>query len=184
MDPSDLLDKPYNFGECETFETNTLVNCPCFKEENVNVTVTGRKCGDWVEVNIPNVFMEVKENTTIDFTTITISPFLPSDYLGANPRKRIFGCLVSCFELETLVSKTCPGMVTLWETGEITINPSIKVVEELTKGENVTTSNFFFITPKTKGNIGFFTINLSFVVNDEHNFDDDIKLTKLEQDKE
>lgn len=184
MDPSDLLEPPFNFGECSTFETTAHVTCPCFKDENVTVTVTGRKCGDWVEFNIPNIIEEVKENTSIDFAEIKISPFLPSDYLGASPRKRYFGCLVSCFELETLVLKTCPGMVTISESGEVTINPSIKVIEKLENGENFTTSNFFFITPETKGKIGCFTINISYVVNDGHEFDTDIKLTKLEEDVE
>ena len=181
VDPSDLLDPPYSFGECSVAEALPAVTCECFKSSTFTYAVA-RKQGDWVNVNISNVFMEVK-NEEIDFATIKIAPFLPSEFLGGDKaRKRIFGCLVRAFELETEVLRVTPAMITMDKDGSMTINPVTKVVNRDDRVfETVATSNFFFTTPTTKGSIGTYNINFSFVANDEHSFDSDIKLTKIEE---
>lgn len=180
IDPDDLLDPPYGFGECTISGAFPTVSCECFKEDT-NTYVVARKHGSWVNINISNIFAEVRNDIEVDFATIKIEPFLSSEFLGSSARKRLFGGLARVFELQTEVLKVVPAMITMDKDGTITINPSIKVVNENDKiFQTVASSNFFHTTQTTKGTIGTLNINFSYVVDDGHTFDDNIKLTKLD----
>lgn len=183
LDPNDLLDPPYGFGECSEIGRFPTVSCECFKNGDTTTQVIARKHGDWVNVNISDVFEDVKEDKDIDFATIKIAPFLPDDFLGGDKaRKRFFGGLARVFELETEVLRVVPAMITMDKDGTITIYPSIKVVNvDDDLFQTVKTSNFFFSSTSTRGIIGSYNINFSYVVSDNHEFDDDIKFTNLER---
>lgn len=184
IDPDDLLEPPYGFGECSISGAYPAVSCKCFKE-NTNTHIVVRKHGSWVNVNISNIFAEVRNDIGVDFATIKIEPFLSSEFLGSNARKRLFGGLARVFELETEVLRVVPAMITMDKDGTITINPSIKVINEDDKiFQTVASSNFFFSTQTTKGAIGTLNINFSYVVDDGHTYDDDIKMTKLNNPSE
>ena len=184
VDPSDLLTPPFAFGESRLLQPEAKGSCECFENEEFSVPVVVRKQGDWVNVNIPNIFGEVKRNELVDFATIKISPFLPKEFLGNVARKRLFGGLAKVFELETGVLRVSPAIITMEEDGTITVNPANKVVEKTNDGiDKVSSNNFFFSSPGTVGSIGTFNINFTYMVDDMHNYDSNIKLTKLEREK-
>lgn len=178
LDPSDLLELPFNFGECEDDKPWVQFTCECFKEGG-EVCGQVRKCGNWVTVHLGNITMETKEED-IDFATIKIEPFLSSEFLGENARKRLFGGLAKVFDLETNVPRVVPAVITMETDGSITINPYIKVQEQFGNDKVlISTSNYFFTSTKTKGTIGTFTIKFTYVIDDGHEYDDNIKFTKL-----
>lgn len=179
LDPSDLLEPPFTFGESSLTETYAEGSCSAFANENFSVFVTARKRGDWVHVNIPNILEEAKTYSDIDFATIRIEPFLSTEFLGENTRKRIFGGLARVFEMNTGVLKTVPAMITMEKDGAIIVNPAIKLVEKKSDGEYTTSSNWFYSIKGNSGKIGSLNINFTYVIDDGHEFNDDIKLTKL-----
>ena len=38
VDPSDLIEPPYGFGECSEIEVTVQTHCECFKEPDCNVS--------------------------------------------------------------------------------------------------------------------------------------------------
>lgn len=184
LDPSDLLGPPYSFGECDIYDTLASAHCGVFKNEDISFAVSVRKQGNWVKVIIPNILEEVKSDQSIDFETLTIHPFLPEELLGENPRKRYFGGLARAFEMTTNVIKTVPAIVTMEKDGTININPSNKLIEQEENGSKyITSDNFFFVNKGYTGKIGTLTFEFTYIIDDEHTFDDDIKLSKINQEE-
>lgn len=181
FDADDICKPPYAFGECNSLTTIITARCECFENEYTNARAYVKKVGDWVTVHIPNIIEKASNAARVDMGKIVIEPFLPADYLGDTPRKRFFGGFAKVFDLETGVPKITLSVITLDTDGTITINPATKNVTVLSKGgvKNVTTSNWFYTDTTKNDSIGSLVVDFTYVVDDGHYLNSDLKFTKL-----
>ena len=185
VDPSDLLDPPYGFGECSEKEVRVQAHCECFKEPDCDVTIKVRKQGDWISIDIPSILHEVDSEKDVDYATLKIDSFLPDDYLDDTPRRRVFGCLAQAFDLNNNTLKIVPAVVVMEKSGEITINPGIKCESMGTAGNVETvTDNYFFTSSGNEGSIGTLSMNLTYEMDDfeEYKSLDDIIFKREESE--
>ena len=174
VDPSDLIDPPYGFGECTEMVARVQAHCECFKNTDCDVIINVRKQGDWVTVDIPSILHEVDPEKEVDYATLKIDPFIQEYMLGDAPRRRVFGCLAQVFDLSTNALRIVPAALVMEKDSSITINPGI-VSKTISDGnEETVTDNFFFTSNGNTGSIGTLSVNFSFDVNDDHLFDDNI----------
>ena len=175
VDPSDLLEPPYGFGECSEIEVTVQAHCECFKEPDCDVTIKVRKQGDWISIDIPSILHEVDSEKEVDFATLKIDSFLTGSFQDNNPRKRVFGCLAQVFDLETNALKIVPAMLVIDTNGGITVNPGIK--SEVMDSSGLVGSvsdNFFFTSKGNTGCIGTLSTNITYLMDDGKRIDYDI----------
>ena len=174
VDPSDLIDPPYGFGECAEMVARVQAHCECFKNPDCDVIINVRKQGDWVTVDIPSILHEVDPEKEVDYATLKIDPIIYVGLLGDAPRRRVFGCLAQVFDLSTNALRIVPAALVMEKDSSITINPGI-VSKTISDGnEETVTDNFFFTSNGNTGSIGTLSVNFSFDINDDHLFDDNI----------
>lgn len=179
LDPSDLIEPPFHFGETSVFDNNVTVTCKCFKEK-INTEIRVVKRGKWVNINIPNILGEAKTDVNIDDGVIEIPSVLNEECLGTKPRKRYFNCICYAFDPYTKASRACPGMIKLKTDGKIKIIPGVKT-EKIDKDSTDRYYTKRFISgPVYSGNIGSLTVNISYVIDD--NFED-YETIKIKQER-
>lgn len=122
-----------------------------------------------VTVHIPNIIREVKEEETTG-ATLEIQPFLTSEYLGENPRKRLFGGLAKTVDLLTTVPMIAPTRIEMEADGRILVFPNF-LTQKNVEGEIVQQGNSGFYSPaKDTTTIGPLAMNFSYIIDDDHTY--------------
>ena len=170
MDGEDFLEEPYSFGGCRSYDFTTKAHCNAFETPDKEIHVSVRKRGNWVTVVIPDILDDC--GGTGD-SSLAIDSFLPSELLGSNPRVRMFAGLgknsaVLASKLETVsinirmekngLIKIRPLSFFLKADGSIAKLNSFKHGQDLGEGAK----------------IGTLAIQFTYVIDDEHQFDNNV----------
>lgn len=171
LDPSDFLEEPYSFGKCEDETYSTSATCECFEKSSVAVNGHVKKVGDLVTVRLPSIISECKDEE-VDNGKIVVQPFLGDDYLGENPRIRYFGGYAKVIGLASGQPMVAPCLIKMDIDGTITITPSLQIKTK--KGDEMKTSEIkcFYTPEKQDTSIGSLAIDFSYIIDDNHTFDE------------
>ena len=77
MDPEDLLEEPYNFGECWSIETTAPAYCNAWKNRSREIKVLIRKEGDHTHVHFPTALFSSREGINTDQCKIIVDLYYP-----------------------------------------------------------------------------------------------------------
>ena len=77
MDPEDLLEQPYNFGECWSIETTAPAYCNAWKNRSREIKVLIRKEGDYTYVHFPKVLFSSREGINTDKCRVIVDLYYP-----------------------------------------------------------------------------------------------------------
>ena len=77
MDPEDLLEEPYNFGECWSIETTAPAYCNAWKNRSREIKVLIRKEGDHTRVHFPKALFSSREGIDTDRFKVIVDLYYP-----------------------------------------------------------------------------------------------------------
>lgn len=77
MDPEDLLEEPYNFGECWSIETTAPAYCNAWKNRSREIKVLIRKEGEHTHVHFPSALFSSREGINTDQCKIIVDLYYP-----------------------------------------------------------------------------------------------------------
>lgn len=158
LDPSDLLESPFNFGECYEKQAEAVLRCKTWEVEEHTINIFLRKRGQVVEFVMPEALYKSKKEGEKDLIQFSLN--LTEDekiiWLGEYPKSMRFlcygfnGCEKNSDELTNELT-TC--MLVMDFEGNFYISPS-----EDDEG----------FTPSYDGDqIGLVSVNFSYVPNDD-----------------
>lgn len=180
MEIDDFIGPPINFGECSSEDVEMKIQCKTdIFQGDRTVTGTVKKRGEWVNILIPPFLLNLGDDgeggTEPDQICITTN--LGEEYLGENPRTRIFGQLVEVYDKLTDKLKKVPCIIKLGETGQILIIPANISKEKKENGVYTETTSFSFeIKEGEIFDMVIPQINITYCVNDGHVFCDSLTL--------
>ena len=77
MDPEDLLEEPYNFGECWEITTTAPAYCNAWKNRSREIKVLIRKEGEHTHVHFPTALFSSREGINTDQCKIIVDLYYP-----------------------------------------------------------------------------------------------------------
>lgn len=156
LDPSDLLEPPYNFGECSESKITALAHCSVWEIPDKNIVITMRKRGDFVNFFIPELLF--KSNNTGEKDLIKITPDYEDidSWLGEYPlsmQTTSFGMNGCPRNTDELTNEVCFCILDMDFEGNIFIAPE---------------NDMDGFSPSADGDqIGLFSTTFSFIPNNE-----------------
>lgn len=157
LDPSDLLEAPFSFGECESKELVVSAKCDAWETPEHAVILFMRKRGDFVEIILPELLYKSKKTGDREIIEIPLglSEEEMKTWYGEYPVSKQFGGFgMNGCELNSddLTNEVCSCSILLSYDGTIYISPS---------------DDIFGFSPSSEGDqIGLFSSSISFIPNE------------------
>ena len=161
------LDKgEYLFGDCHSTYTFAVAHANFFKGGELKLPVSIRKRRNWVNVTIYQIDVETAECDTCE--KIVIEPFLTPEFLGENPRDRMFGGIVGFKKAENVLMSS---VITMKKDGTIEIFPCDHE------------GKFFFEPFHEEDKMCAVSIEFAYFLDDKQNAGQTLKLMNVLQEK-